>query len=83
MISDLPIADFQFVRIGNWQLAIGNALLPTGFDDAGNLSLECQFAKTDTAQIKLAQVAAGATTALTASVSTHGKLRFAVRFRNQ
>ena len=59
------------------------SLLPTGFDDAGNLPLERQFAKTDAAQIKFTQVATGATTALTARVSTDGKLRFAVRFRNQ
>jgi len=80
MIAGLRL---PIVRIGYWQLAIGNALLPTRFNDPGNLSQERQFAKADTAQIKFAQIAAWATTALTASVSTHSKLRFAVRFRYQ
>ena len=65
------------------QSKIANIPLPTRFNDAGNLSQERQLAKTDTAQIKLAQIAAWAATTLTASVSAHGKLRFAVGFRNQ
>jgi hypothetical protein len=50
----LPIADFQ---IGNRQLEIGNSMfLPARLNDAGDLTLQRQLAKTDAAQIELPQV---------------------------
>jgi hypothetical protein len=73
----LPIADCRLKsKLGNRQLEIGNEL-PTRLNDAGNLTLERQLAKTDAAQIELSQVAARSTAAFAASIGADRKLRFA------
>jgi hypothetical protein len=74
----LPI-EIHKLEIGNWQSAM---TLPTRLNDAGDLPLERQLTKTDAAQIKLPQIAAGPATPLTAGVGTNGKFRFPLRFRN-
>jgi hypothetical protein len=51
--------------------------LPTRLNDAGNLTLERQLAKTDAAQIELSQIATRSAAAFAASVSAHRKLRLA------
>ena len=84
-----PIADSRFIKalstwlqsaIGNWQ---SKMFLPARLDDAGNLPLQRQFTKTDTAEIKLPQISARTTTTLAARVGTHLKLWLARRLRNQ
>jgi len=62
----LPIADCQ-LEIGNRKSAM---LLPACLDNAGDLPLQRQVAKADTAQVKLAQVAAWAATPLTTRVGS-------------
>jgi len=56
--------------------------LPTRLNDARNLSLERQLAKTDAAQIKFPQIAAGPATPFAPCVRAHRKFRFSLRFRN-
>ncbi len=51
--------------------------LPTRLNDAGNLTLERQLAKTDAAQIKLSQIAARPAATFAASVGAHRKLGLA------
>jgi phosphatidate phosphatase PAH1 len=71
----LPIADcrlkFRNSEIGNWKSAM---TLPTRLNDAGNLTLKRQLAKTDAAQIKLSQIAARSAATFAASVGAHRKL---------
>ena len=50
-----------------------STLLPTRLNDAGNLTLERQLAKTDTTQVELAQVAARASAPFATSVCAHRK----------
>jgi hypothetical protein len=75
----LPIADLK-LEIGNRKSAMS---LPARLYDAGNLSLQRQLAKTDAAELELAQVAARATAPLAASVLAHAKLRSPPLFCNQ
>jgi len=56
--------------------------LPTRLNDAGDLPLERQLAKTDAAQIKLPQVPARPATPLAPGVGTNRKLWSSLRFRN-
>jgi hypothetical protein len=58
--------------IANWKSASENrqCFLPACLDDAGDLSLQRQVAKADTAQVKLAQIAAGAATPFTTRVGS-------------
>jgi len=60
-----------------------NFSLPTRLHNAGNLPLQSKLAKTDAAQIELAQIPAGPAAALAASVGSHRKFWFSSRFRNQ
>ena len=57
--------------------------LPARLDDTGDLPLQRQFTKADTAEIKLAQISARTTTTLAARVGTHLKLWLARRLCNQ
>jgi len=76
----LPIADCR-LPIENPKLEIGNCqsamTLPTRLNDAGNLTLKRQLAKTNAAQIKLSQIAARSAAALAASVGAYRKFRLA------
>jgi hypothetical protein len=65
---------FRNSEIGNWKSAM---TLPTRLNDAGNLTLERQLAKTDAAQIKLSQVATRPAATFAATVSAHRKLGLA------
>jgi hypothetical protein len=56
--------------------------LPTRLNDAGNLTLERQLAKTNAAQIKLSQIAAGPAATFAAIVSAHPEFGLAFLFRN-
>jgi hypothetical protein len=56
--------------------------LPTRLNDAGDLPLERQLAKTDAAQIELPQVAARPATPFATGVGTNGELWFSLRFRD-
>jgi hypothetical protein len=78
----MPVADCRLkskLEIGNWKSAMH---LPTRLNDAGDLSLERQLAKTDAAQIKLPQVTARSAAPLAARVSTDRELWSSLRFRN-
>src|SRR5271167_813974 len=62
--------------------AIGSvciALLPTGFHDAGNFSLERHTPKTDAAHLKLADISAGAATNSAAVANAHFEFWFLMR----
>src|SRR5271169_4851345 len=62
--------------------AIGSvciALLPTGFHDAGNFSLERHTAKTDAAHLELADISAGAATNAAAVANAYLEFRFLMR----
>src|SRR6266403_834828 len=50
--------------------------LPAGFHDAGDFSLECHAAETDTAHLELANVPASAATAAATVSQTDFELRF-------
>jgi len=56
--------------------------LPARLNDARNLSLQRQLAKTDAAQAELSQVSAWPATALTARICAYRKLRLSWRLRN-
>jgi len=56
--------------------------LPATLHDAGNLSLQRQFAKTNAAQVKLAQVTTRPAAAAAAGVLARRKLRLAISFRD-
>jgi len=58
-------------------LLLVTVFLPARLNDAGNLTLERQLAKTDAAQIKLSQIAARSAAAFAASVSTYREFRLA------
>jgi len=58
------------------------ARLPTRLNNAGDLSLERQLAKTDAAQTKLPQIATGSTAPLATGVGADRKFRSSLRFRN-
>jgi hypothetical protein len=77
----LPIANCRLnqLEIGNRKSAIA---LPATLYDAGNLPLQRQFAKTNAAQVKLAQVTARAATAAATRVLARRKLRLAISFRD-
>src|SRR5205085_8634254 len=77
----LPIADCRLkqLEIGNRKSAM---LLPTTFHDARNLPGERQFAKTDAAQVKLAQVRPGPTTSPATGISARRELRLPISFRD-
>jgi hypothetical protein len=72
----LPI---DFNEIGNPKI---DNVLPATLHDAGNLSLQRQFAKTNAAQVKLAQVTTRPATAAAARVPARRKLRLAISFRD-
>src|SRR5258706_13199424 len=55
------------------------ALLPTGFHDAGNFSLQRHTAKTDSAHLELADISARAAAAAAAVAYPHLELRFLER----
>jgi hypothetical protein len=74
----MPIENIQ-LEIGNRKSAM---LLPTRFHHAGNLSLQRQLAKANTAQMKLAQISARPPAPFAAGVCPGRKLRLAVRFRD-
>jgi hypothetical protein len=46
----LPIVDYSQSAIGTWQSAIH---LPARLNNAGDLTLQCQFAKTDATEAEL------------------------------
>jgi len=77
----LPIANRRLnqLEIGNRKSAMA---LPTTFHDAGNLSLQRQFAETNAAQVELAQVTTGPATTAAAGVPARRKLRLAISFRD-
>src|SRR5713101_8259998 len=54
-------------------------LLPTGFHDAGNFSLERHTAKTDSAHLKLAYISPRASAAAAAVANPHLEFRFLER----
>src|SRR2546421_11994337 len=73
----LPMADWNQMEIGDRQSAMS---LPTTFHDARNLSGERQFAKTDAAQVKLAQIRSGPTTSPATRVPARRELRLPISF---
>jgi hypothetical protein len=77
----LPIANRRLnqLEIGNRKSAMA---LPATLHDAGNLSLQRQFAKTNAAQVKFAQVATRPAATETARVLARRKLRLAISFRD-
>src|SRR5271168_15883 len=70
------------LRIRVKKSAIGSVcitLLPTGFRDAGNFSLERHTAKTDAAHLELADISAGTATNAAAVAYAHFKFWFLMR----
>jgi hypothetical protein len=78
-IRDWPMSPGRELRIENPK----GAYLPTRLDDAWDLTLERQFAKTDATEIELAQVAARPAAALAPGITSHREFRLSVRLRNQ
>src|SRR5258705_11147494 len=79
----LPISDCRLksqIGIGNRESA---TRLPTRLNDAGNLPLQRQLAKTNAAQIKLPQIPARSTAPLARGYRPNRKFRFSFRFRNR
>jgi hypothetical protein len=71
------LPNYWNLEIGNWKLAM---YLPARLNNAGDLSLQRQLAKTDAAQIELPQITPRPSAPFTSSICTRRELRFASCF---